>query len=475
VKFHPLYINIKILGGIKMSIKNVSRENENMLGKKIIVVGLYDAVNFNPIDTKPEGSYIIDIRRNTEAGIFGTVVHHESDTVYDVLEDLVSIIKAIPKEKLSFNMPRRTVYVLNGKSKGIIISLIEDLKEKCPVAFSDELAKQYDQVLNLLRGANTLFANNEEMTSNEATRRINIIFNSVDKENLAKPKEEIKEGGKFMEDKFFTPPVTKEEKPVFADARTKEGVFIPDDVNPKKTFRAGMILANIIHVTDVVDGEYCGNMRMPVYKYLKGVLKDDHSGRPLVLCNDDATRLYREFVKRGERDIHGKLLYTKEFGKFLANVIPVDEKEILIDIGDDGWDDVMLAEKWSGIKAPEKKKNAVIITANNKLGNHLNVLNTNKAIELFGIDTNKVAVNSLMSLLPNVTTKIEEMQGLYNIAKYIDDNAIDIIYIDTITINPDNTEFWDRIVELGKILKLCANKHVKYIGADKKEYIFPAK
>ena len=458
-----------------MSIKNVTRENGNMLGKKIIVVGLYDAVNFNPIDVKPEGSYIIDIRRNTEAGIFGTVVHHESDTVYDVLEDLVSIIKAIPKEKLSFNMPRRTMYVLNGKSKGIIISLIEDLKEKCPVAFSDELAKQYDQVLNMLRGANTLFANNEDMTSNEATRRINIIFNSVDKENLAKPKEEIKEGGKFMEDKFYTPPVTKEEKPVFADARTKEGVFIPDDVNPKKTFRAGMILANIIHVTDVVDGEYCGNMRMPVYKYIKGVLKDDHSGRPLILCNDDATRLYREFVKRGERDIHGKLLYTKEFGKFLANVIPVDEKEVIKDIGDDGWDDVMLAERWSGIKAPEKKKNAVIITANNKLGNHLNVLNTNKAIELFGIDTNKVAVNSLMSLLPNVTTKIEEMQGLYNIAKYIDDNAIDIIYIDTITINPDNTEFWDRIVELGKILKLCANKHVKYIGADRQEYVFPTK
>ena len=443
-----------------MSIKNVSRENENMLGKKIIVVGLYDAVNFNPIDTKPEGSYIIDIRRNTEAGIFGTVVHHESDTVYDVLEDLVSIIKAIPKEKLSFNMPRRTMYVLNGKSKGIIISLIEDLKEKCPVAFSDELAKQYDQVLNLLRGANTLFANNEEMTSNEATRRINIIFNSVDKENLAKPKEEA--------------PKAKEEMPV-TNVRTKEEVFIPDDVNPKKTFRAGMILANIIHVTDVVDGEYCGNMRMPVYKYIKGVLKDDHSGRPLVLCNDDATRLYREFVKRGERDIHGKLLYTKEFGKFLTNVIPVDEKEVIKDIGDDGWDDVMLAERWSGIKAPEKKKNAVIITANNKLGNHLNVLNTNKAIELFGIDTNKVAVNSLMSLLPNVTTKIEEMQGLYNIAKYIDDNAIDIIYIDTITINPDNTEFWDRIVELGKILKLCANKHVKYIGADREEYVFPTK
>lgn len=458
-----------------MSIKNVSRENGNMLGKKIIVVGLYDAVNFNPIDTKPEGSYIIDIRRNTEAGIFGTVVHHESDTVYDVLEDLVSIIKAIPKEKLSFNMPRRTMYVLNGKSKGIIISLIEDLKEKCPVAFSDELAKQYDQVLNLLRGANTLFANNEEMTSNEATRRINIIFNTVDKENLAKPKEEIKEGGKFMKDKFFTPPVTKEEKPVFADARTKEGVFIPDDVNPKKTFRAGMILANIIHVTDVVDGEYCGNMRMPVYKYIKGVLKDDHSNRPLVLCNDDATRLYDEFVRRGERDIHGKLLYTKEFGKFLANVIPVDEKEVIKDIGDDGWDDVMLAERWSGIKAPEKKKNAVIITANNKLGNHLNVLNTNKAIELFGIDTNKVAVNSLMSLLPNVTTKIEEMQGLYNIAKYIDDNGIDIIYIDTITINPDNMEFWNRVVELGKILKLCANKHIKYIGADRKEYVFPTK
>ena len=458
-----------------MSIRNVNVENENMLGKKIIVVGLYDAVNFNPIDTKPEGSYIIDIRHNTEAGIFGTVVHHESDTVYDVLEDLVSIIKAISKEKLSFNMPRRTMYVLNGKSKGIIISLIEDLKEKCPVAFSDELAKQYDQVLNLLRGANTLFVNNEEMTSNEATRRINIIFNTVDKENMVKPKEEIKEGGKFMKDKFFTPPVTKEEKPVFADARTKEGVFIPDDVNPKRTFRAGMILANIIHVTDVVDGEYCGNMRMPVYKYIKGVLKDDHSNRPLVLCNDDATRLYREFVKRGERDIHGKLLYTKEFSKFLANVIPVDEKEVIKDIGDDGWDDVMLAERWSGIKAPEKKKNAVIITANNKLGNHLNVLNTNKAIELFGIDTNKVAVNSLMSLLPNVTTKIEEMQGLYNIAKYIDDNGIDIIYIDTLTINPDNTEFWDRIVELGKILKLCANKHVKYIGADRQEYVFPTK
>lgn len=461
-----------------MSIKNVTRENENMLGKKIIVVGLYDAVNFNPIDTKPDGSYIIDIRRNTEAGIFGTVVHHESDTVYDVLEDLVSIIKAIPKEKLSFNMSRRTMYVLNGKSKGIIISLIEDLKEKCPVAFSDELAKQYDQVLNLLRGANTLFANNEEMTSNEATRRINIIFNSVDKENLAKPKEEIKEGGKFMKDKFFTPPVTKEEeKPAVTNVRTKEGVFIPDDMipNPKKTFRAGMILANIIHVTDVVDGEYCGNMRMPVYKYIKGVLKDDHSNRPLVLCNDDAARLYREFVKRGERDIHGKLLYTKEFGKFLANVIPVDEKEVIKDIGDDGWDDVMLAERWSGIKAPEKKKNAVIITANNKLGNHLNVLNTNKAIELFGIDTNKVAVNSLMSLLPNVSTKIEEMQGLYNIAKYIDDNDIDIIYVDTITINPDNMEFWDRIAELGKILKLCANKHVKYIGADRQEYVFPTK
>lgn len=460
-----------------MSIKNVSRENGNMLGKKVLVVGLYDAQNFNPIDTKPEGSYIIDIRHNTEAGIFGTVVHHESDTVYDVLEDLVSIIKAMMfQQKIrSFSFPERIMYVLNGKSKGIIISLLQDLKEKCPVAFSDELAEQYSHVLNMLRGANTLFANNEEMTSNEATRRINVIFNTVDKENMVKPKEEIKEGGKFMRDKFFTPPVTKEEKPVFADARTKEGVFIPDDVNPKKTFRAGMILANIIHVTDVVDGEYCGNMRMPVYKYLKGVLKDDHSNRPLVLCNDDATRLYREFVDRGERDVHGKLLYTKEFSKFLANVIPVNEKDILIDIGDDGWDDVMLAERWSGIKAPEKKKNAVIITANNKLGNHLNVLNTNKVIELFGIDTNKVAVNSLMSLLPNVTTKIEEMQGLYNIAKYIDDNDIDIIYIDTITINPDNTEFWDRIVELGKILKLCANKHVKYIGADRQEYVFPTK
>ena len=459
-----------------MSIKNVSRENGNMLGKKIIVVGLYDAVNFNPIDVKPEGSYIIDIRHNTEAGIFGTVVHHESDTVYDVLEDLVSIIKAMMfQQKIrSFSFPERIMYVLNGKSKGIIISLLQDLKEKCPVAFSDELAEQYSHVLNMLRGANTLFANNEEMTSNEATRRINVIFNTVDKENMVKPKEEIKEGGKFMRDKFFTPPVTKEEKPV-TNVRTKEGVFIPDDVNPKRTFRAGMILANIIHVTDVVDGEYCGNMRMPVYEYLKGVLKDDHSSRPLVLCNDDATRLYREFVKRGERDIHGKLLYTKEFGKFLANVIPIDEKEVIKDIGDDGWDDVMLAERWSGIKAPEKKKNAVIITANNKLGNHLNVLNTNKAIELFGIDTNKVAVNSLMSLLPNVSDKIEEMQGLYNIAKYIDDNAIDIIYIDTITINPDNTEFWNRIVELGKILKLCANKHVKYIGADRKEYVFPIK
>lgn len=459
-----------------MSIKNVERENGNMLGKKVLVVGLYDAVNFNPIDTKPEGSYIIDIRHNTEAGIFGTVVHHESDTVYDVLEDLVSIIKAMMfQQKIrSFSFPERIMYVLNGKSKGIIISLLQDLKEKCPVAFSDELAEQYSHVLNMLRGANTLFANNEEMTSNEATRRINVIFNTVDKENVAKPKEEIKEGGKFMRDKFFTPPVTKEEKPV-TNVRTKEGVFIPDDMNPKKTFRAGMILANIIHVTDVVDGEYCGNMRMPVYKYIKGVLKNDHSNRPLVLCNDDAARLYREFVKRGERDVHGKLLYTKEFGKFLANVIPVDEKEILIDIGDDGWDDVMLAERWSGIKAPEKKKNAVIITANNKLGNHLNVLNTNKAIELFGIDTNKVAVNSLMSLLPNVTTKIEEMQGLYNIAKYIDDNGIDIIYIDTLTINPDNMEFWNRIVELGKILKLCANKHIKYIGADREEYMFPTK
>lgn len=438
-----------------MSIKNVNVENEVPMWKKIIVVGLYNAVNFDPIDVKPDGGYIIDIRRNTESGIFGTVVHHESDTVYDVLEDLVSIIKAIA-------FPRRTVYVLNGKTKDVIISLIQDLKEKCPVAFSNDLAEQYSRVLNLLKTANTLFASNEEMTSNEATRRINIIFNSVDKENLAKPKEEA--------------PKAKEEMPV-TNVRSKEGVFIPDDMmpNPKKTFRAGMILANIIHVTDVVDGEYCGNMRMPVYKYIKGVLKDDHSGRPLVLCNDDATRLYREFVKRGERDIHGKLLYTKEFSKFLANVIPVDEKEVIKDIGDDGWDDVMLAERWSGIKAPEKKKNAVIITANNKLGNHLNVLNTNKAIELFGIDTNKIAVNSLMSLLPNVTTKIEEMQGLYNIARYIDDNDIDVIYIDTITINPDNTEFWDRIVELGKILKLCANKHVKYIGADRQEYVFPIK
>lgn len=450
-----------------MSIRNVNVENEVPMWKKIIVVGLYDAQNFNPIDVKPDGGYIIDIRRNTESGIFGTVVHHESDTVYDVLEDLVSIIKAIAFTKKGksfniFNAPRVSMYVLNGKSKGIIISLLQDLKERCPVAFSDELAEKYNQALNMIRGANTLFANNEEMTSSEATRRINIIFNTVDKENLAKPKEET--------------PKAKEEIPV-TNVRTKEGVFIPDDMmpNPKKTFRAGMILANIIHVTDVVNGEYCGNMRMPVYKYIKGVLKDDHSNRPLVLCNDDATRLYREFVKRGERDIHGKLLYTKEFGKFLANVIPVDEKEVIKDIGDDGWDDVMLAERWSGIKAPEKKKNAVIITANNKLGNHLNVLNTNKAIELFGIDTNKVAVNSLMSLLPNVTTKIEEMQGLYNIAKYIDDNAIDIIYIDTITINPDSTEFWDRIVELGKILKLCANKHVKYIGADREEYVFPTK
>lgn len=434
-----------------MSIKNVNVENEIPMWKKIVVVGLYNAVNFDPIDIKPDGGYIIDIRRNTESGIFGTVVHHESDTVYDVLEDLVSIIKAIA-------FPRRTVYVLNGKTKDVIISLIQDLKEKCPVAFSNDLAEQYSRVLNLLKTANTLFASNEVMTSKEATRRINVIFNTVDKENLAKPKEEV-----------------KEEKPLFANARTKEGAFIPDDVNPKKTFRAGMILANIIHVTDVVDGEYCGNMRMPVYKYIKGALKDDHSGRPLVLCNDDAARLYREFVKRGERDVHGKLLYTKEFGNFLANVIPVDEKEVIKDIGDDGWDDVMLAERWSGIKAPEKKKNAVIITANNKLGNHLNVLNTNKAIELFGIDTNKVAVNSLMSLLPNVTTKIEEMQGLYNIAKYIDDNDIDVIYIDTITINPDSTEFWDRIVELGKILKLCANKHVKYIGADRQEYVFPTK
>ena len=436
-----------------MSIKNVNVENEVPMWKKIVVVGLYNAINFDPIDVKPDGGYIIDIRRNTESGIFGTVVHHESDTVYDVLEDLVSIIKAIA-------FPRRTMYVLNGKTKDVIISLIQDLKEKCPVAFSNDLAEQYSRVLNLLKTANTLFASNEVMTSNEATRRINIIFNSVDKENLAKPKEEA--------------PKAKEEMPV-TNVRTKEGVFIPDDVNPKKTFRAGMILANIIHVTDVVDGEYCGNMRMPVYKYIKGVLKDDHSNRPLVLCNDDATRLYREFVRRGERDIHGKLLYTKEFGKFLANVIPVDEKEVIKDIGDDGWDDVMLAERWSGIKAPEKKKNAVIITANNDLHSHLNALNTNKAIELFGIDTNKVAVNSLMSLLPNISSKIEEMQGLYNIAKYIDDNDIDIIYIDTITINPDNTEFWDRIVELGKILKLCANKHVKYIGADRQEYVFPTK
>lgn len=444
-----------------MSIKNVTRENGNMLGKKIIVVGLYDAVNFNPIDTKPEGSYIIDIRRNTEAGIFGTVVHHESDTVYDVLEDLVSIIKAIPKEKLSFNMPRRTMYVLNGKSKGIIISLIEDLKEKCPVAFSDELAKHYDQVLNMLRGANTLFANNEDMTSNEATRRINIVFNTVDKENLAKPKEEAK--------------AKEEEKPEVTNVRTKEGVFIPDDMIPKSTFRAGMILANTIHITDVVAGEYCGNMRMPVYKFIKGTLKDEYNKRPLVLCNDDATRLYREFIRCGERDVHDKLLYIKDFCNFLANVIPVDENKLFKDIGDDGWDDVMLAERWSGIKAPEKKKNAVIITANNDLHSHLNALNTNKAIELFGIDTNKVVIRTLMSLLPNVSTKIEEMQGLYNIAKYIDDNGIDIIYIDTLTINPDNMEFWNRIVELGKILKLCANKHIKYIGADRKEYVFPVK
>lgn len=444
-----------------MSIKSVSRENGNMLGKKIMVVGLYDAQNFNPIDVKPDNDYIIDIRRNTESGIFGTVVHHESDTVYDVLEDLVSIIKAmdLPK-KLSFNMPRETMYVLNEKSKGVMISLIEDLKEKCPVAFSSELAVQYNRVLNSLNCANTLFANNEEMTSNEATRRINVIFNTVDKENMVKPKEEE----------------VKEEKPVVTNVRTKEGVFIPDDMIPKNTFRAGMILANTIHITDVVAGEYCGNMRMPVYKFIKGALKDDkYNGRPLVLCNDDAARLYREFIRCGERDIHGKLLYTKEFGKFLANVIPVDEKEVIKDIGDDGWDDVMLAEKWSGIKAPEKKKNAVIITANNDLHSHLNALNTNKAIELFGIDTNKVAIKTLMSLLPNVSTKIEEMQGLYNMAKYIDDNGIDIIYIDTLTINPDNMEFWDRIVELGKILKLCANKHIKYIGADRKEYIFPTK
>lgn len=434
-----------------MSIKNVNVENEVPMWKKIIVVGLYNAINFDPIDVKPEGSYIIDIRRNIESGIFGTVVHHESDTVYDVLEDLVSIIKAIA-------FPRRTVYVLNGKSKDVIISLIQDLKEKCPVAFSNDLAEQYSRVLNLLKTANTLFASNEVMTSNEATRRINIIFNNVDKENLAKPKEEV-----------------KEEKPVFANARNKEGVFIPDDVNPKKTFRAGMILANMIHITDVVGGEYCGNMRIPVYKYIKGALKDDHSGRPLVLCNDDAARLYREFIRCSERDIHDKLLYTKEFCNFLANVIPVDENKVITDKGDDGWDDVMLAERWSGIKAPEKKKNAVIITANNDLHSHLNALNTNKAIELFGIDTNKVAIKTLMSLLPNVSTKIEEMQGLYNMAKYIDDNGIDIIYIDTLTINPDNMEFWNRIVELGKILKLCANKHIKYIGADRKEYVFPTK
>lgn len=434
-----------------MSIKNVNVENEIPMWKKIVVVGLYNAVNFDPIDVKPEGSYIIDIRRNTESGIFGTVVHHESDTVYDVLEDLVSIIKAIA-------FPRRTIYVLNGKSKDVIISLIQDLKEKCPVAFSNDLAEQYSRVLNLLKTANTLFASDEVMTSMEATRRINIIFNNVDKENLAKPKEEV-----------------KEEKPVFADARTKEGVFIPDDVNPKKTFRAGMILANTIHITDVVGGEYCGNSRMTVDRFIKGAIKGAHNKRPLVLCNDDASRLYGNFVKYGTRDIHGKLLYTDEFCKFLTTVIPVNENELFKDLGDDGWDDVMLAERWSGIKAPEKKKNAVIITANNDLHSHLNALNTNKAIELFGIDTNKVAIKTLMSLLPNVSSKIEEMQGLYNMAKYIDDNGIDIIYIDTLTINPDNMEFWDRIVELGKILKLCVNQHIKYIGADKKEYVFPTK
>lgn len=104
-----------------MSIKSVSRENGNMLGKKVMVVGLYDAQNFNPIDVKPDNEYIIDIRRNTEAGIFGTVVHHESDTVYDVLEDLVSIIKAmdLPK-KLSFNMPREKLCMFLTKNQRVL-------------------------------------------------------------------------------------------------------------------------------------------------------------------------------------------------------------------------------------------------------------------------------------------------------------------------------------------------------------------
>ena len=233
-----------------MSIKNVNKENGNLLGKKVLVIGLYDSVNFNPIDVKPDGSYIIDIRRNTTNGIFGTVVHHEFDRLYDVLEDLASLIKAMA-------FPKRTIYVLNGKSKDVIISLIEDLKAKCPLAFSDDLAKKYSQVLNLLKNANTLFASNEVMTSKEAIRRVDIIFNAVDIENTAKPDEE--------------------------EAEVKSDIKLPKDMDPKSTFRAGMILANTITITDVVEGNYCGRMKMPLHQFLRGVIKDNHSGRPLVV------------------------------------------------------------------------------------------------------------------------------------------------------------------------------------------------
>ena len=358
---------------------------------------------------------------------------------------LDEILNYVTKTVNDLYEPSMEFYTICETGKKYILNILEMLKQRCSLSFSEELQRKWDFIINAITNSKCIYDNAWGYMTiiNARSKYIDIINKEKESRGGIYGRIMHEDGHPFRAISMIFDNMKKTDKPVSFTACPAESfnknllddTDIPEDLS---SFRSICINAGgFISMTTVNGGKIVSSTKRSLESFLNVILSERYRKDIFVASAEDAVTLYRDFLQL----YTGKEKYTEYsiiFTKFLGSILTVDISELFKDSKDKGWDDKILAQK-----ILEKDDNddthdkcIMIVTDKDEFSittdeNGVPEENADqtKIMDYFGIDKSKIFIASCIILSKDESVlkfKSSFFECLDNLTSF----GIDKLYID---------------------------------------------
>ena len=393
----------------------------------------------------------LEILRSQESGGCSVLVRR---VVFNNLK-LDEILNYVSKTVNDLYDIESDFYAPSGSSKNYTLNILEALKERCVVSFSDELQRKWDYIINSIANAKVLYSTPFDYKSVSEARN---KFNDIIEQELSFEKDVKRQmhedGHPFRAIGMILDNVKKIDEPTPFKVHTVESFNknllndkdIPEDLSSFRSICVGA--GGIVGMTVVSGGKIVSNSKKSLESFINNILSERYRKDIFVVSAEDAVTLYRDFLKL----YTGKDRYSEYnfiFTKFLGNILAVDSDELFVDSEDRCWDDKMLAQKILEKDDTDDThdKCVMLVTDNEEFSiatdeNGIPVGDTDqtKIMDYFGISKSDILIASCIILSKDETVLkfkssflecLDSLAGFEIDKLYVDNSIISSKYEDT--------------------------------------------